>query len=180
MLNPNKTFTSEGCCEAQQIQDQALPEVLDQRILRLRPSLQLHPQGAGEPEGREPQRQLGARRQERLHAARHVQVSFIIPLILKCYELVFRTAAQVFGLASMRKASLEAGDSSGSDDGRQSLRGGHFDIHQYVRPREDLALGLEKFPTFYPRNLQGGTDYSPMMGPVGSGRPDRIRHYPGA
>merc|ERR1711942_286952 len=49
---------------------------------------------------------------------------------------MFKTAAQVFGLASMRKASLEAGDSSGSDDGRQSQRGGHFDIHQYVRPSE--------------------------------------------
>ena len=51
----------------------------------------------------------------------------------------------------MRKASLEAGDSSGSDDGRPSLRGGH---HQYARPGEDLALGLDKFPTFIPRNLQ--------------------------
>ena len=85
-------------------------------------------------------------------------------------------------MASMRKASLEAGDSSGSDDGRQSQRGGHFDIHQYVRPSEDLALGLEKFPTFYPRNLREGPDYNnPIIGPIGSGRPARpLRHYPGA
>ena len=78
----------------------------------------------------------------------------------------------------MRKASLEAGDSSGSDDGRQSLRGGH----QYARPGEDLAFGLEKFPTFIPRNLQETTGYiNPTMGPVGSGRPARLlRHYPGA
>jgi len=91
---------------------------------------------------------------------------------------MFKTAAQVLGLASMRKASLEAGDSSGSDDGRQSLRGGH----QYARPGEDLALGLEKFPTFIPRNLQEETGYvNPTMGPVGSGRPARLlRHYPGA
>lgn len=95
---------------------------------------------------------------------------------------MFKTAAQVFGLASMRKASLEAGDSSGSDDGRQSQRGGHFDIHQYVRPSEDPAQGLEKFPTFYPRNLREGTDYNnPIIGPIGSGRPARLlRHYPGA
>ena len=94
--------------------------------------------------------------------------------------MVSRTAAQVFGFASMRKASLEAGDSSGSDDGRPSLRGGHYDIHQYVRPREDLVSGLDKFPTFYPRDFQEGTDYNnPIMGPIGSGRPARLpRQYP--
>ena len=91
--------------------------------------------------------------------------------------MVSRTAAQVFGFASMRKASLEAGDSSGSDDGRPSLRGGHYDIHQYVRPREELALGLDKFPSFYPRNFQGGADPNPNMGPIGSDRPGRLRQF---
>jgi len=102
------------------------------------------------------------------------------PAIRSGSPAMLKTAAQVFGFASMRKASLEAGDSSGSDDGRQSLRGGQFDIHQYVRPREDLALGLEKFPTFYPRDFQEGTDYNnPIMGPIGSGRPARLpRQFP--
>jgi len=88
---------------------------------------------------------------------------------------MFKTAAQVFRLASMRKASLEAGygDSSGSDDGG-------FDIHQYVRPREDApVMGLEKFPTFYPRNLDGREGYGVNMGPVGSGRPERFLPVPG-
>jgi len=93
---------------------------------------------------------------------------------------MFKTAAQVFGLASMRKASLEAaGESSSSEEGWQSLRGagGHFDIHQYVRPREELALGLDKFPSFYPRNFQGGADPNPNMGPIGSDRPGRLRQF---
>merc|ERR1719431_464663 len=83
---------------------------------------------------------------------------------------MFKTAAQVFGLASMRKSSLEAtaaGDSSSED-------GGHFDLHQYMRPREELALGLDKFPSFYPRNFQGGDDPNHMIGPIGSGRPGRV------
>ena len=71
------SLTSEGCCSTQQIQDQALPEVLDQRLLRLRTSLQLHPQGAGDPESRQLQRPLRAlRREDRVYAAHHVQVSF--------------------------------------------------------------------------------------------------------
>ena len=84
----------------------------------------------------------------------------------------------MFGLASMRKASLEAGDSSGSDDGRQSMRGGR----QYARLGQDLALGLEEFPTFIPRNVQEESGYNiSTIGPVGSGRPARIlRQYPGA
>ena len=88
-------------------------------------------------------------------------------------------AAQVFGLASMRKATLEAaaGDSSSSDDGWQSWRGGHFDIHQYVRPREEHALGLDKFPSFNPRNVQGGADANPVMGPIGSDRPGKLRQF---
>merc|ERR1719154_661674 len=91
---------------------------------------------------------------------------------------MFKTAAQVFGLASMRKASLEAaGESSSSKEGWQSLRGGYFDIHQYVRPREELALGLDKFPSFYPRIFQGGADPNPNMGPIGSDRPGRLRQF---
>ena len=72
----------------------------------------------------------------------------------------------------MRKASLEAGsgDSSGSDDGG-------FDMHHYVRPRED-APGLDKFPTFYPRKLVGHSVYGANIGPVGSGRPERFRPGP--
>jgi len=84
---------------------------------------------------------------------------------------MFKTAAQVFGLASMRKASLEAaaaGDSSSSEDG------GHFDLHQFMRPREEIAWGLDKFPSFYPRNFQGRDDPNPMIGPIGSGRPGRV------
>jgi len=87
---------------------------------------------------------------------------------------MFKTAAQVFGLASMRKASLEAtaaGDSSGSEDG------GHFDLHQYMRPREELTLGLDMFPSFYPRNFQEVADPNPNIGPIGSGRPGRFRQF---
>ena len=72
----------------------------------------------------------------------------------------------------MWKTRLEAGDPAGFDDGRQSMGDGHLDFHQYVTPREDLTSGLEKFPTFFPRNHQEGTDFNnPIMGPVGSGRP---------
>ena len=72
----------------------------------------------------------------------------------------------------MWKTKLEAGVSFASDDGRLSLRGGHLNFHQYVTPREDPAKGLEKFPTFFPRNLQEGTNFNnPIMGPVDSGRP---------
>ena len=77
----------------------------------------------------------------------------------------------MYGLASMRKASLEAaaaGDSSSSEDG------GHFDLHQFMRPREEIAWGLDKFPSFYPRNFLGGDDPNPLMGPIGSERPGRV------
>ena len=72
---------------------------------------------------------------------------------------MFRTAAQVFGFANMRKVSLgETGESSGSDDGRSGSRVAKYT--DYVRPSAfDTAGGgvdcgsggLEKFPTFYPR-----------------------------
>ena len=72
---------------------------------------------------------------------------------------MFRTAAQVFGFANMRKVSLgETGESSGSDDGRSGSRIAKYT--DYVRPSAfDTAGGgmdggnggLDKFPTFYPR-----------------------------
>ena len=43
-------YSAEGLCSAQQIQDQALSEVLDCRILRVWTKMQLHPPGEGEPE----------------------------------------------------------------------------------------------------------------------------------
>lgn len=74
-------------------------------------------------------------------------------------NLSFRTAAQVFGFANMRKVSLgETGESSGSDDGRSGSRIAKYT--DYVRPSAfDTAGGgmdggnggLDKFPTFYPR-----------------------------
>ena len=71
-------YSAEGRCSAQQIQDQALPEVLDHGLLRLRAAVQLHPQGAGEPAAA--RRHDGRHqhpRQVRHHARRHVQVSLL-------------------------------------------------------------------------------------------------------
>ena len=85
--------------------------------------------------------------------------SFICFQLNVIINLSFRTAAQVFGFANMRKVSLgETGESSGSDDGRSGSRIAKYT--DYVRPSAfDTAGGgmdggnggLAKFPTFYPR-----------------------------
>ena len=90
-------------------------------------------------------------------------ISYLLHLPLNLKLLInpdlFRTAAQVFGFANMRKVSLgETGESSGSDDGRSGSRVAKYT--DYVRPSAfDMAGGgmdggnggLDKFPTFYPR-----------------------------
>ena len=50
LLKPQLLSLAEGRCEAQQVQDQALSEVLDRWILRVWTKMQLHPPGEGEPE----------------------------------------------------------------------------------------------------------------------------------
>merc|ERR1712112_550141 len=91
----------------------------------------------------------------------------------------FKTAAQVFGLANMRKTNLmETGDSSSSDDGRPSSTQG-YNLQHYVRMKEQENLqGLEKFPTFVPRGSNNIFCGGKTTGPVGSGRPRVV--WPGA
>ena len=85
-------------------------------------------------------------------------ISYLLHLPLNLKLLInpdlFRTAAQVFGFANMRKVSLgETGESSGSDDGRSGSRVAKYT--DYVRPSafgmDDGSGGLDKFPIFYPR-----------------------------
>merc|ERR1712227_1010344 len=54
-----------------------------------------------------------------------------------------------------------------------------FKEDEYVGPMETQEDGLEKFPTFYPRDYYNPNihdsfnNFNHQVGPVGSGRPDR-------
>jgi len=95
---------------------------------------------------------------------------------LQVQPTIIKTAAQVLGLANMRKANH--GEAL-SDDEMKGSGGSGFKEDEYVGPMETQEDGLEKFPTFYPRDYYNPNihdsfnNFNHQVGPVGSGRPDR-------
>jgi len=81
----------------------------------------------------------------------------------------YKTAAEV--IAAMKKSNLvDSGESSGSDDGGTLSQGAPFVFSNPYRDGGSL-LGLEKFPTFYPRGFNPEGAVGNSCGPIGSGRP---------
>jgi len=82
----------------------------------------------------------------------------------------YKTAAEVIA-AVKKNNTVDSGDSSGSDDGGAFSQGTPFVFSNPYRDGGSL-LGLEQFPTFYPRGYNQEEARKPCgPGPVGSGRP---------
>lgn len=115
-----------------------------------------------------------------------VKAAPLAPTIWQC-----KSVEQVLGLANMRKANCgDQGDSSSVEGrmyggGSMMMGGGQAQARylqlqqQYAKARQDEQqqadrMGMDKFPTFYPRSYQGqvqGGNLNQSVGPVGSGRP---------
>ena len=94
-------------------------------------------------------------------------------------HFIFRTAADVIGLATARKSSLGDSADSGSDEAPKT-RG--FNVPTfYPRERDITGLYQEKVK-FFPRDGSGlgGHCGVPAAGPIGSGRPGLRSVWPGA
>merc|ERR1711881_788583 len=90
----------------------------------------------------------------------------------------YKTAAEVIA-AAVKKSNLAetGGESSGSDEGGN--RGAPFVFSNPYRDGGNL-MGLDKFPTFFPRGYnQGEITPRPPCGPIGSGRPSEKMTTPG-
>merc|ERR1712096_493554 len=92
---------------------------------------------------------------------------------------LYKTAADVIGLATARKSSLGDSADSGSDEAPRT-RG--FNVPTfYPRERDITGLYQEKVK-FFPRDVSGlgGHCGVPAAGPIGSGRPGLRSVWPGA
>jgi len=92
---------------------------------------------------------------------------------------LYKTAADVIGLATARKSSLGDSADSGSDEAPRP-RG--FNVPTfYPRERDITGLYQEKVK-FFPRDVSGlgGHCGVPAAGPIGSGRPGLRSVWPGA
>jgi len=88
----------------------------------------------------------------------------------------YKTAAEVIAAVKKTNNQLDSGDSSGSDDsGHQAAP---FVFSNPYRNGGNL-LGLEKFPTFYPRGFSQEIKEKNSCGPIGSGRPSGKTTTPG-
>jgi len=93
----------------------------------------------------------------------------------------YKTAAEV--IATVKKTNLAesagSGESSGSSDDGGNLNGAPFVFSNPYRDGGRL-MGLDKFPTFYPRgyNPEGSTLRN-TCAPIGSGRPSGKSTMPG-
>jgi len=88
----------------------------------------------------------------------------------------YKTAAEVIAAVRKTNNQLDSGNSSGSDDGGHQAS--PFAFSNPYRNGRNL-LGLEKFPTFYPRGFNQEAKEMNTCGPIGSGRPSGKNTMPG-